>query len=44
MVVPRLRAAAAEGVLPPTCDKTWIDKGIYEDEALNSSCRFRRIG
>lgn len=33
-LVQALRAAVAEGKLPPTCAHTWIDTGFYEDEAF----------
>lgn len=33
-LVRSLRTAAAEGSLPPTCDKAWIDTGLEEDEAF----------
>lgn len=33
-LVRTLRAAAAEGTLPPTCDKAWIDTGLDADEAF----------
>jgi len=33
-LVRTLRAAAAEGRLPPTCDKAWIDTGLEADEAF----------
>jgi hypothetical protein len=33
-LVRSLRAAAAQGSLPPTCDKAWIDTGLDEDEAF----------
>ena len=32
-LVQALRAAAAEGTLPPTCAHAWIDTGLREDEA-----------
>jgi hypothetical protein len=34
MLVQTLRAASAEGKLPPTCDKAWIDTGLDDDEAF----------
>lgn len=34
LVVQALRAAAADGTLPPTCDKAWIDTGVWDDEAF----------
>ena len=33
-LVQTLRAAAADGTLPPTCAHAWIDTGLREDEAF----------
>jgi hypothetical protein len=32
-VVRALRAAAADGSLPASCDKAWVDSGVHGDEA-----------